>query len=266
MNSETAAPAKQSFIIQIYEIQNPYEAEKMIGLGVDHIGSVILSREEWKVPSIRETVKLVSETDSRSSLIPLFSDPDTVFRALDYYKPHILHCCEGLGDRNGIFKNCNNLIALQESVRKRFPEIKIMRSVPIAETGQMGEMIPSLEAARLFEAVSDYFLTDTFLINKDQPAGGGFVGITGRICDRDIARKLVETSRIPVILAGGITPENVSDGIKYVCPAGVDSCTGTNAADDKGNPVRFKKDIQKVKQMVEAVRNMPKTACKAVLQ
>ncbi|OQX12497.1 MAG: hypothetical protein BWK80_43725 [Desulfobacteraceae bacterium IS3] len=256
MNSETqikAAPTKQSFIIQIYEIQTPYEAEKMIGLGVDHIGSVVLSREEWKVPSIRETVKLVSETDSRSSLIPLFSDPDTIFRALDYYKPHILHCCEGLGDRNGIFKNCKNLIALQENVRKRFPGVKIMRSVPIAEPG-MGEMIPSLEAARLFEAVSDYFLTDTYLINADQPAGGGFVGITGRICDRDIARKLVETSRIPVILAGGITPENVSDSIEYVRPAGVDSCTGTNAVDDKGNPVRFKKDIHKVKQMVEAAR------------
>ncbi len=257
MNSETQIKKgliKPRFIIQIYEIQTPYEAEKMIGLGVDHIGSVLLSQEEWKVPSIRETVKLVSETDSRSSLIPLFSDADTVFRVLDYYEPHILHCCESLGDQKGIFKNCKNLIALQESVRKRFPEIKIMRSVPIAEPG-MGEMVPSLEAARLFEAVSDYFLTDTFLINADQPAGGDFVGITGRICDPDIARKLVETSRIPVILAGGITPENVSDSIKYICPAGVDSCTGTNASDDKGNPIRFRKDMEKVRQMVEAVRS-----------
>lgn len=246
-------PAEQSLIVQIYEIQSPYEAEKMIGLGVDHIGSVILSQKEWKVPSVKETVKLVSESNSRSSLIPLFSDPDAIFRLLDYYRPHILHCCEGVGDQNGIFENCRELIGLQESVRKRFPEIKIMRTIPIAEPG-MGKMLPSLEIARLFESVSDYFLTDTFLINEDQPPGGGFVGITGRICDREIAEKLVRTSRIPVILAGGIGPENVSESIAYIRPAGVDSCTGTNAADEKGKPVRFKKDIEKVRQMAEAVR------------
>lgn len=256
MNPETpikASPATQSFIIQIYEIQTPYEAEKMIGLGADHIGSVLLSQEEWKVPSVRETVKLVSESDSRSSLIPLFSDPDTVFRVLDYYEPHILHCCEGLADQNGIFAVCNKLVKLQEDVRKRFPGVRIMRSVPIAEPG-MGENIPSLEAARLFEAVSDYFLTDTLLINAEQPAGGGFVGITGRICDRDIAGQLVKTSKIPVILAGGMNPENVAESIRHIRPAGVDSCTGTNAADDKGNPIRFKKDIEKVRRFAEAAR------------
>ena len=38
---------------------------------------------------------------------------------------------------------------------------------------------------------------------NEQPVKG-FVGITGKTCDWDIAADLVKKSRIPVILAGGI--------------------------------------------------------------
>ena len=64
--------------------------------------------------------------------------------------------------------------------------------------------------------------------SNDQPVEG-FVGITGKTCDWIAARRLVESSRIPVILAGGLSPENVYEGILAIRPAGVDSCTLTNA-------------------------------------
>ena len=60
--------------------------------------------------------------------------------------------------------------------------------------------------------------------------------------------------QIPVILAGGISPHNVADAIRTVKPAGIDSCTLTNPTDEKGNPVRFKKDLTKVKALVDAVK------------
>ncbi len=233
-------------IVQIYEIQTPSEAETMIELGVDHIGSVILSQESWKNAEIRDVVKLVAQTDSRASLIPLFSLPDAVFRVLDYYQPHIVHFCEDLSDQRLV----KTLMQLHENVRKRFPEIRIMRSIPIARTGSADPVL-MLELARIFEPVSDYFLTDTVL--EEQPVTG-FVGITGQTCDWDVAKKLVESSRIPVILAGGLSPDNVSDAMKHVRPAGVDSCTGTNDSDEEGHPIRFKKDSEKVRRFVEAVR------------
>jgi phosphoribosylanthranilate isomerase len=65
---------------------------------------------------------------------------------------------------------------------------------------------------------------------------------------------LVAESSIPVILAGGIGPENVYKGIETVHPAGVDSCTCTNAVDGNGRPIRFRKDPEKVKAMVRSVR------------
>ncbi len=247
----------ERIIVQIYEIQTPYEAEPLIEMGVDHIGSVLLSEERLKVPSIQDTVRLVKGTESKCSIIPLFSNMDNIFRVLDYYQPDIIHFCEITANRNGILKSCKDLINLQENVKKRFPEVQIMRSIPIAQTGK-ADTVPSLEVARLFEPVSDYFLTDTLII-KDTDASGiqpvsGFVGITGQTCDWDVGAELVKSSHIPVILAGGLSPDNVSDGIKHVRPAGVDSCTGTNASDKEGNPVRFKKDIEKVKRFIEAVR------------
>lgn len=249
----------KTIIIQIYEVQTPAEAETLIGLGVDHIGSVILSEERWKVPEIKDTIRISANAGGRTSLIPLFSRPDPVFRVLDYYGPDIVHFCENLTNRTGVFKKemYQEMISLQEEVRKRFPEIQIMRSVPIPRPG-VAHSDPVTEIARIFEPVSDYFLTDT-LLDHHQPVTG-FVGITGETCDWDAAAKLVQVSHIPVILAGGISPDNVSEGITRVRPAGVDSCTQTNALDDQGHPIRFKKDIEKVKRLVEAVQKFESEA------
>ena len=52
-----------------------------------------------------------------------------------------------------------------------------------------------------------------------------------------------------------ITPDNVYKGIIHVRPAGVDSCTATNAKDKNGSAIRFKKDFGKIKRFVEQARS-----------
>jgi phosphoribosylanthranilate isomerase len=245
-------------IIQIYEVQTPSEAEQLIELDVDHIGCVILSEENWKLSQIRNTIQTISSAHAKSSLIPLYNNPETVLRTVDYYRPDIVHFCETLMGEGDCWDLCDRLIHLQETVKKHFSEIKIMRSIPIAASGGMDE-IPTIEFAKRFEASSDFFLTDTLLVNPSghhaasQPVQG-FVGITGKTCNWETAHRLVEICSIPVILAGGISPQNVMDGIRQVKPAGVDSCTQTNARDETGIPIRFKKDLRKVQQLVEQVR------------
>lgn len=245
-------------IIQIYEIQTPAEAQTLIDLGVNHIGSVIVSETEWKVPELKDTLECVRSSSAKSSLIPLFNTADSVFRILDYYRPDIIHFCEALTDQPGVKNFCRRLIELQQEVKRRFPDIRIMRSIPIARAGAP-DSISTLEIAGWFEPTSDFFLTDTILLNQsgtnvDSQPVQGFVGLTGQTCNWDTARRLASTSHIPVILAGGISPANVSEGIARVKPAGVDSCTLTNARDERGLNIRFKKDMQKVQQLVEVVR------------
>ena len=245
-------------IVQIYEVQTPGEAEVMISLGVDHIGSVLLSGVDWKAPDLRETLGVVRASGAKSSLIPLFRGLDEVLRATDYYQPDILHFCEAfpLGDDRRKF--CDRLIELQNRVKERFPETAIMRSIPIAPPGSTGQ-VPTLEFARWFMPATDLFLIDTQRVGghpgviDGQPVPG-FVGITGTPCDWAVAHQLVTLSPIPVILAGGISPENVQDAIAAARPAGVDSCTLTNAVDAAGMPIRFRKDPGKVRDLVAAVR------------
>ena len=71
-------------ITQIYEVQTPEEAIQLIELGVDHIGSVIVSEDNWKVPPIKETIEKIRETGSKSSLIPLFKTHQSIFKVIDY--------------------------------------------------------------------------------------------------------------------------------------------------------------------------------------
>ena len=248
-------------IVQIYEIQSPEEAQLVIGLGVDHVGSVLLSPEHLQDPSVKDTVAVVQAAGHKSSLIPLFHNPEYIAQAIRYYRPDIIHFCETLPVNGNIHPEASAALERQKGIRLRFPDIQIMRSIPIAQAGH-GAKIPSLALAALFEPFSDWFLTDTLLLPgpetsaEDQPVNG-FVGITGQTCDWSVARELVQTSRIPVILAGGISPANARLGIEHVAPAGVDSCTCTNALDAGGKPIRFKKDPEKVRALVQAARNLP---------
>jgi phosphoribosylanthranilate isomerase len=245
--------------VQIYEVQTPSEAETMISLGVDHVGSVLLSQADWKEPLLRQTVDAVKSLGGKSSLIPLFNEEEAVWGALDYYRPDIVHFCEMLQDSEDGKGLQERLCRLQMRIREHFSGIDIMRSIPIPPPGR-GNQEAMLAIAERFEQVSDFFLTDTVLpaagsdTDNAQPVKG-FVGITGETCRWDYARALVEFSSIPVILAGGISPENVERGISEVNPAGIDSCTRTNAVDAVGRSVRFRKDPQRVRKLVEAVRS-----------
>jgi phosphoribosylanthranilate isomerase len=240
-------------ILQIYEIQRPEEAEKLIQMEIDHIGSVLLSEDSWKDAGVKDVVELVRSSDSKSSIIPLFNHDAAVFRAIDYYSPDIIHLCDDL-TKNDV----DDLIGLQKGIRKRFPNVKITRSIPIAQKG-FTEHVATFEFAARFEGESDYFMIDTLLIGSQEntvfqdKVDCGF-GITGKICDWDMAAELVKSSRVPVILAGGVSPENVREAVEKVHPFGIDSCTMTNERAPDGKIIRFKKDFDKVKQLIDATR------------
>lgn len=52
------------------------------------------------------------------------------------------------------------------------------------------------------------------------------LGGTGRVHDWGISAQIRERAPVPVFLAGGLTPANVTDAIRQVRPFGVDVCSG----------------------------------------
>lgn len=236
-------------ITQIYEIQTLEEAERCIDLGVDRIGTVILSEEAWRQPEVRDLIRLSDGTGTKTSLLPLFAG-ETLYKALDYYRPDVFHLCESLTDGGGRQVLLEDFLEAQRILRERFPEIGIVRSIPIPRAGILPDF-PFLELADAFAPVSDYLLVDTWL--GEEPVEG-FVGITGTPCDWERTRELVRVSPVPVILAGGLSPENAFEAVVKCRPAGADSCTRTNALDKENRPIRFKKDFSRVRRFIQEVR------------
>lgn len=88
----------------------------------------------------------------------------------------------------------------------------------VAAQTDSGTLIKSMTA---WEPYADYFLLDAY----DPGALGG----TGKTLDWEFARTLVKQSPRPVLLAGGLTPNNVQDAIRAVLPFGVDVSTGVES-------------------------------------
>ncbi len=80
----------------------------------------------------------------------------------------------------------------------------------------------------------DAFITDTF-----DPATGAS-GATGKTHEWGISRELRALSPKPLILAGGLNPENVREAIETVRPAAVDAHTGVEDAEGRKDPAKVR--------------------------
>jgi len=89
-------------------------------------------------------------------------------------------------------------------------------------------------------------LPDAYLIDARVPQGPK--GGTGRPADWDLAARMIDDKGFrPLVLAGGLGPDNVAEAIRRVRPWGVDGSSRLEAAPGK-------KDPDRVRAFLEAVR------------
>jgi phosphoribosylanthranilate isomerase len=99
----------------------------------------------------------------------------------------------------------------------------------------------SVAIAKKFEQSADTVILDS--VNKETGVRGG----TGKTHDWGISRKIVESTPLPVILAGGLNPGNVVEAIETVRPYAVDVNSGVANADGTKDFLRVKEFVDRAK-------------------
>ncbi len=92
-------------------------------------------------------------------------------------------------------------------------------------------------------AVLPTYNTSAWLLDSYTPEQ---LGGTGNTFNWDLAIQARNLGR-PIILAGGLTPENVADAVRKVRPYGVDVSSGVEFAPGKKDPARLAAFIQAAK-------------------
>jgi len=217
-------------LVQIYEVQTAFEARQVAEAGVDHIG-VLVGNGEFprEIPiGAAHGILDVIPSNSRKVVLTLSSNRIAIEAIAASLQPDILHLgslLEGISVDDVRF------------LKQNFPSIKIMRSIPV--TGEQ-----SIQWAKQYETAVDFLLLDSHNREDNQ------IGATGVAHDWKISRKIVETVRVPVILAGGLGPDNVAQAIREVGPAGVDSKTLTDKAGT------HRKDLDKVRKFADLAKSV----------
>ena len=205
-------------LIQIAGVIDAAEAEMLQQCGVRYLGFPL------RLPVHREDLT----EEEAAAIIKSLAPP--IFGVLITYihqASEIAALCHALGAR---IVQLHGDIGRDEVKRLKTlaPSLTVIKSLVVGMRDDK-----ALEAmARELSPLVDAFITDTF----DPKTGAS--GATGKIHDWHVSRHLVEVVDRPVILAGGLTPENVKRAILEVRPAGVDSHTGVE--DSSGRKSRDK--------------------------
>lgn len=129
-----------------------------------------------------------------------------------------------------------------ELVRKVTDHVRVFKAVHVAPDGRIRLPPGATEPGgylRTLEDAADFLLLDTAVPGK---AGG-----TGTTHDWSNARAMKELVGVPLILAGGLTPENVGRAVAEVGPWGVDVASGVEASPGRKDPARVREFIRRAK-------------------
>lgn len=126
------------------------------------------------------------------------------------------------------------------------PDLCVLKSLVVKENN-------AEELLKLVDDCAEYvdmFITDTF----DPKTGAK--GATGLTHNWDVSAELVRRSPKPLMMAGGLNPENVADAIRAVRPAAVDAHTGLEGPDKRKDRAKIRKFVSEARKAFAEVEAM----------
>jgi len=209
-------------IVQIYSMTTIADAVATAEAGADLVGVVVgepgIVAEAIGRDAAREILSAVRPR-ARGVALSLSDDRDEICAMVSAVQPDIVH----LAAREIEPEDC-------AWIRTRVAPVRLLRAIAV----RAGE---TLAEAGAHQESADYLMLESGA--KGLPFAGG------ETHDWLVSRIIVERSRIPVILAGGLSADNVGQAIAAVKPWGVDSFTHTDMPGQRG-----KKDIARVRAFI----------------
>ena len=207
--------------VKICGITRDDDLQTAVALGADALGFIV------GVPSSPRNLSL-QQAETLINHVPLFVTSVLVMvpQSVDALLQTCVHLQPDAVQLHGA--------ALKDPVRLRttLPNVSLIRaltvkSVPLPEGASNG-----------FDAV----LLDSF--------AQGMSGGTGVVHDWNLSKRVKQSIHpTPLILAGGLTPENVQEAIQTVQPYAVDVSTGVESHPGIKDPAKVKAFIRNVKEI-----------------
>jgi phosphoribosylanthranilate isomerase len=203
--------------VKICGITNPDDARAAVELGAWAIGLIFFPASPRRVePDVAEAIG--SEFHRRAAVTGVFANAtlDEIAYLADRCSLDIvqLHGEEGP--------------AFCREVARR-TGAKVMKAVRVKDAG-------SIRALHSFDV--DYHLLDAY-----KP---GRLGGTGETFQWDLVRE--HDRHVPIVLSGGLTPDNVAEAIRATQPFAVDTASGTEAAPGRKDPAKLTAFFRAVEQ------------------
>ncbi|MEZ6060207.1 MAG: phosphoribosylanthranilate isomerase [Planctomycetaceae bacterium] len=213
--------------IKICGITNPEDAAVACDAGADAVGLNFFPGSRRFVDASR-AARIRRGVGDRAEVIGVFvnSSADEI--------------CRVVGDvgLTGVQFHGDEPPDLIAAVQNRLPGTRLIRAIRVDSDGSQ-TVDRHLEQLADRGVVPDAILVDAFV--------AGEFGGTGKRVDANLLRQSFRENWPPLILAGGLTPENVESAITEVRPWGVDTASGVETSPGKKSP-------EKVKAFLEAAR------------
>ncbi|PHR62317.1 MAG: N-(5'-phosphoribosyl)anthranilate isomerase [Robiginitomaculum sp.] len=127
--------------------------------------------------------------------------------------------------------------------------VQLVDAVPVETYQLLRQSCPQVQIVQVVHVQDETALAqarhaakycDMVLLDSGQPDGLlRTLGGTGKTHNWDISKQIVEALDKPVLLAGGLSPENISMACAHVGPFAVDLCTGIRDKQYRLDPQRL---------------------------
>jgi phosphoribosylanthranilate isomerase len=200
--------------IKICGLTNLDDARAAVEAGADALGFILYEKSKRFIP-IERALEIVEQLPPFVTTVAVTVDAVREFTNLGYRKQ-----------------------------LKQFNVAQLHGRESAAHCRAVSKYLPVIKAlpADTRENPADYPVT-AFLLDTPSPEHGG----TGRTFDWDLAVAFKKRTGKPVILSGGLTPENVAEAIRVVQPYAVDVSSGVEAAPGRKDHTKLRDFIRQCK-------------------